>query len=128
MNPEHKEYFMRMLGIIDLPGYNNAMIASQYIVDAIKDFKLSLSDIEAILRFLNSRIYLIGLPLSYYNNNGTESEYISKSIVSNERYEHALWIELNGHEALNNLLKDLNLKDSDVDKSLEKTGFLMVTK
>jgi hypothetical protein len=126
MNPEHKEYFMRMLEIIDLPEYNNAMIASQYIVDAIKDLKLSLSGIEATLRFLNSRVHLIGLPLSYYNSSGTE--YISKSIVNNERYEHVLWIELNGHEALIKLLKDLNLGDSDVDRSLEKTGFLMITK
>jgi len=126
MNPEHKEYFMRMLEIIDLPEYNNAMIASQYIVDAIKDLKLSLSGIEATLRFLNSRVHLIGLPLSYYNSSGTE--YISKSIVNSERYEHALWIELNGHEALIKLLEDLNLGDSDVDRSLEKTGFLMITK
>lgn len=124
MRSEQEMYFLRMIEIVDLPEYNNAMIISQYIVDAMKIYSLSLSDIENILRSLKSRIYLIGFPLSFYN---TEKYiFISKLPKEDKNFEYALWIEVNGLDALESFLEDNGWTDNDVDRSLKNTGFLML--
>lgn len=120
---ELKNHFRRMNEKIEIPQYNNAMTVSEFITTAIVDFSVYLPEIEAVLRTLKSRVYLMGFPLSFFNTG--KNKFSSKNIVSNEICEHALWIEVNGSDILEAIIKVKNWNDSDIDRSLEKTGFLM---
>lgn len=124
MNQEHKRHFLSMCEEIDIPSHNNAMVAADYITRAIKRFSLSLAEIEVILRKLNSRVYLIGFPLSFYNKG--DHKFVSRFPFQEENLNFALWIEMNGSDSLEKILEEQGWTDDDVDRSLEKTGFLMV--
>lgn len=120
MNTEDKlAYVSRMIQITDIPGYNNCAIVSQYIMEAVKDHGIGFPEIEGMLRLLNSKIYLIGLPLFFFKN---KYSVISRLPHTDEFFQYALWIELNGKPAIDDLIKRNNL--TDVDISLTKTGFL----
>lgn len=122
MNAEEKlAYVSRMIQITDVPGYNNCAIVSQYIMEAVKDHDIGFPEIEELLRSLNSKIYLIGLPLAFFKN---EYPVISKLPHIDKLFPYSLWIELNGKAAVDDLLKRNNL--TDVDISLIETGFLCI--
>jgi len=123
MNKEETlEYFSRMHQILDLGGYNNAMIAGQHFLELIKEHNMCLSEIEDTLREMDSRIYLIGLPLSYFKSEYTLS---AKLPDSDKQYKYALWVELNGKDTVEDLLVRNSL--TDVDRSLNETGFLLIS-
>lgn len=123
MNDDQKRHFLNMFEEIDIPSHNNAMVAADYITRAIKKFSLSLAEIEIILRELNSRVYLIGFPLSFYNKG--DHKFVSRFPFQEKKLDFALWIEMNGSDAIDEILKEQGWTDDDVDRSLVKTGFLM---
>lgn len=116
-------YFLTMHQILNIPEYNNAMIAGQYIMDAIKQYELTLPEIEKIFREMGSRVYLIGLPLSFFKNKYT---FIPKLPNSDKSLKYGLWIEVDGPEFVHQVIEKYHL--ADVDRSLEETGFLCVDK
>lgn len=118
-------YFGRMHQIIDLPEYNNAMIAGQYIMEAMTTYNMTLADIENLLRELSSRVYLIGLPLSFFAGcepscKVPEGYSIVPMLPNGKQVKYGLWVEMNGEDAL----KKLTEKLTDMDYSLKDTGFL----
>jgi hypothetical protein len=119
MDP-YTEYFMQMKQIMSIECYNNAAIASQWVIDIMKKHKLPLQKIESILRSINCQVYLIGLPLSYFE----QEQYKFKILhpFETKLLKYVLWIEVNGLDSLEQLLKRNNL--TDVDRSLTNTGFL----
>lgn len=120
---EYKQFFREMCDKIDIPQYNNAMEVSEYVLRAIKNFRLSLPDIEKILREINSRVYLIGFPLSWYNTG--DQEFVAKNLDKNN-CDFALWIEVNGSDTLEDIIKKYKWTEQDIDRSLNKTGLLMI--
>lgn len=123
MKEEHKQFFRGMCDKIDISQYNNAMEVSEYILKAIRDFGITLSEIEKILRAINSRVYLIGFPLSWYNTG--DQKFKSRDLDKNN-CNFALWVEVNGSDTLEEIIKKYKWTEQDIDRSLEKTGFLMV--
>jgi hypothetical protein len=118
-------YFGRMHQIIDLPEYNNAMIAGQYIMEAMTTYNMTLADIEDLLRELSSRVCLIGLPLSFFADcepscKVPEGYSIVPMLPNGKKFKYGLWVEMNGLDAL----KKLTEKLTDIDRSLKDTGFL----
>ena len=105
--------------IIDLPEYNNALVVSQHLMESIQQFSISLNTIEKILRRLQSRIYLVGLPLSFYK----DWDYQARLPNSKYLYDYGLWVEMNGPEELEKIIQRAN---NIVDRSLKKTGFLFL--
>lgn len=120
---EHKQFFRGMCDKIDVPQYNNAMEVSEYIMRAIKNFGISLPEIESILRSIKSRVYLIGFPLSWYNTGDQEFRSMN---LNKKNCDFALWVEVNGYDTLEKIIKKYNWTERDIDRSLEKTGFLTI--
>lgn len=111
------------------------MIAGQYIIEALTSYAVSLADIENILRRLKSRVFLIGFPLSFFSATSFISTSKTKNISlynvcaklpnQDKVFDYGLWIEMNGEHALQELINKHQL--TDIDFSLEKTGFLFST-
>ena len=102
---EQKQFFRGMCDKIDIPQYNNAMEVSEYILRAIKNFGISLPEIESILRSIKSRVYLIGFPLSWYN---TGDQKFGSMNLNKNTCDFALWIEVNGSDTLEEIIKKYN--------------------
>lgn len=124
MTDEIIQYFARMHQILNLPEYNNAIIVGQYLIDAICDFKISLFDIETLFRKIESRVYLVGLPISFFSDS---NEYVSRipGDKNDRNLKYALWVEVNGKEALDRLIEERKL--FDIDREMKETGFLCKT-
>jgi len=118
---ELTQYLLRMHQIINIQDYNNAMIAGQHIMELVNDHNVSFPEIESALREMNSRVYLIGLPMYFFQG---EYKLQSKLPRSSEIFEYVLWIELNGKEKFKEFLDKNNF--TSIDKTLKKTGFLML--
>ena len=118
---EISHYFVRMHQVLSLPEYNNATIVGQYLMDAICDFKISLFYIETLFRKMESRVYLVGFPISFFTDT---DEYVSRVPGVEGNLKYALWVEVNGKTALDRLIAEKKLVD--IDWKMEQTGFLCV--
>lgn len=81
---------------------------------------MTFADIEAKFRELNSRIYLLGLPMSYFGDKFKSMD------VQGGHHDHALWIEVNGKDGVAHLMTDVKLDKTLIDKDLSDTGFLVL--
>ena len=122
MNQDLKEYLIRMHQVINLPDYNNAMIVAQHILEAIEKFEITIFEFESALREVKSRVHLLGLPLRVFNQ-GYRSWLPPNA---NKDYPYALWICMNGFDEISKTLEDFKIEETDIDKNLSKTGFLIV--
>jgi len=109
--------------IITIPTLNNAAAVGQIIIDIIIKFKSNLPNIESALRSINSRVYLIGLPLKFFG-----PHVIAIMPPENIHCDFGLWIGLNGPDEITNLLATNSIARDDTDMSLTKTGFLFFKK
>jgi hypothetical protein len=116
-----KQFLIDMHEVINQPKYNHAGTVSQFLVEGIKH-GATLSEAEKILREIESRVRLIGLPLHIYGE-----EYVSRiPIPGNEKtFKYALWVGMNGPIEIKKDLEKFKLNPTDVDMSLEETGFLV---
>ena len=115
-----KIYSENMHTMIQNSKFNNCGVVGQYLMKIITELGSSLKELEEMLRDQRSRVYLIGLPLSFFEN----LNYQAKIPGKDELLEYGLWIEMNGSEALEDFLEKNEL--FNVDRTLEKTGFLLL--
>jgi 5'(3')-deoxyribonucleotidase len=130
MDEKLNSYLIRMHQIINLPEYNNCGIVAQHLVEMMTEFGVSLPEANKLLREVKSRVYLIGLPLSFYKDNDAKTIWLTEPIPiseysafipgSKKTYAYGLWICMNGEEEYKNIIKEI--KNSDIE--LTNTGFL----
>lgn len=123
-----KDTLYAMNKFIDQPEFNNAGYVGEILMRLLENNKdLYLTDVEKYLRELNSRVYLLALPLSFFNQG--EAKFISA--LPNENYdkmqENALWVCMNGEEETRDMMVIQNLTTELNLEKLKKCGFLMVT-
>ena len=111
-------YITRMLQILSIPGYNNAAIAGQHIMELVSEHHISLPEIDRILKLLGSGVCIVGLPLTVFPNHENLSIFMPGS---DKKFNYAIWIELNGPIALEKVIDRAKL---GVDRTLKETGFL----
>ena len=128
-----------LLKMINIQAYNNAMNVCQVAMQLVKDHNYTLPEMEQGLRELDSRVFMLGLPLHIFNGDKTHlnivkgsehlvtsDEHISILPNSDKRYEYALWVCMNGKDEIEKTLDQFHLTFSEVDISLERTGFAAI--
>lgn len=125
MNKEVQSQLESMNLCIDQKEFNHAAAVGQILMNILNVNKeLDLVDLENYLREMKSRVYLLALPMGFFNNG--DQQYMSVFPDKENLQENALWICMNGENEAsammqqNNLTKELNLE------KLKRCGFLMV--
>jgi hypothetical protein len=134
---EIQQYFETMNQVITLPGYNNACVVGDYVMEALKKYPddLTLPKIRTMLSSINCPLILIGLPIAFYGkllevmNESLEAEkkliLDSRLPNSEKRFNFGLYVEFNGSKALQDYL--MENKISVIDRDLTETGLLTIS-
>lgn len=121
----------KMNADINIQRNNNAGFASQVIVNQLSygsDFMLNLADAEQMLRDMNSRVFLLGLPLEFYKNDELEIFYPGTAKFQTGYKPYALWVCMNGKAEAEKMMIEQGFNAIDNMVRLHNCGFLTYKK
>jgi len=135
--------FKEMIEIIEKPQYNGTdklSIVSNFLIEFTNEHNLTLSIAENIFRSLDSKVWLLGIPLHVLNRelkdtiaeknadiNLKKKKYLAILPKDDKFYDYGLWICLGRYEEIQLILDKFNITINNTDQSLENTGFLNLT-
>lgn len=105
--------------MIDVREYNNAMAVSEVMIELLD--KVTLLDFEEAFREVNSRIYLLAVPVEKF---GPEFDSMLPGVDT--KMEYALWVCMNGKQETDAKLDSIGSTSQDNIERLKKCGLLIL--